>query len=78
LGRAWYEGGRLMNKRNGIVDFLDCCSDLFRRKITHPSTLVAMGTSAGGLLVGTSLFCSIYLFIFLIIIIFFFFFFFPF
>jgi len=52
LGRAWYEGGRLANKRNTFTDFIACADHLVDRGITTPDTLAASGGSAGGLLMG--------------------------
>jgi oligopeptidase B len=52
LGRRWYEGGKLLNKKNTFTDFIACAEFLFREKITRPEKLFAMGRSAGGLLMG--------------------------
>lgn len=52
LGRAWYEEGKLMKKRNTFSDFIDCAEHLLREKYTSPKHLYAMGGSAGGLLIG--------------------------
>ncbi|MFO7591747.1 MAG: S9 family peptidase [Acidimicrobiia bacterium] len=52
LGRAWYEGGRLGNKRNTFTDFVACAQHLVDRGITRPDRLAASGGSAGGLLMG--------------------------
>jgi oligopeptidase B len=52
LGREWYEGGRLENKRNTFSDFIACAEHLVRSGYTSPERLVARGGSAGGLLMG--------------------------
>ena len=52
LGRAWYEDGKLLNKKNTFFDFIDCARFLIDNKYTSPSSLFAIGTSAGGLLMG--------------------------
>ncbi len=52
LGRAWYEAGRLLNKRNTFTDFIDCAEHLIAQKYGDPKRLYATGASAGGLLVG--------------------------
>lgn len=52
LGRAWYEGGRLMNKKNTFYDFIDCAEFLIREGWTSPEQLIISGGSAGGLLMG--------------------------
>lgn len=52
LGRAWYEGGRLLQKENSFNDFIACAEYLVHQKYTRPEKLMAMGGSAGGLLMG--------------------------
>lgn len=52
MGRAWYEGGKLMNKRNTFTDFIDVAQALVERGYTTPQRLAARGRSAGGLLMG--------------------------
>jgi oligopeptidase B len=52
LGRAWYEDGKLLNKKNTFTDFIACAEHLVREGYTVPDRLFAMGGSAGGLLMG--------------------------
>jgi len=52
LGRAWYEDGKLLHKKNTFTDFIDVGEDLVRRGYTTPDRLFARGGSAGGLLIG--------------------------
>lgn len=52
MGRAWYEQGRLMNKRNTFTDFIACAEHLVAGGWTSPERLVIRGGSAGGLLMG--------------------------
>ena len=52
MGRAWYEDGKLLHKKNTFTDFLDVADDLVRRGYTAPDRLFARGASAGGLLMG--------------------------
>jgi len=52
LGRKWYEGGKLLNKKNTFNDFIDCAKYLVNEKFTSERHLYAMGGSAGGLLMG--------------------------
>jgi oligopeptidase B len=52
LGRAWYEEGRLFNKKNSFTDFIACAEHLIQEKFTCPEKLAIIGGSAGGLLVG--------------------------
>ena len=52
LGRQWYEGGKLLNKKNTFTDFIDCSKHLISEGYTSPEHLYASGGSAGGLLMG--------------------------
>lgn len=52
LGRAWYEDGKLMKKKNTFTDFIDCGEFLCDMGYTSPERLFAEGGSAGGLLMG--------------------------
>lgn len=53
MGRAWYEEGKLLKKKNTFNDFIDCAEFLIEEKYTSSENLFAQGGSAGGLLVGT-------------------------
>jgi oligopeptidase B len=50
LGRAWYDDGRLLHKRNSFNDFLDVTHMLVARGYAAKDKVFAMGGSAGGLL----------------------------
>jgi oligopeptidase B len=50
LGRAWYEDGKLLHKRNTYSDFIACAEYLIAQKYTSPAYLFANGLSAGGML----------------------------
>ncbi|HZJ35393.1 MAG TPA: S9 family peptidase [Gillisia sp.] len=52
LGRRWYEGGKLLNKKNTFTDFIDVSKYLIDQNYTGRENLYAMGGSAGGLLMG--------------------------
>ena len=52
LGRTWYEDGKLLRKGNTFTDFVAVAEHLIRTDLTRPANLVALGGSAGGLLVG--------------------------
>jgi len=52
MGRAWYENGRQLQKKNTFNDFVDVGDDLIRRGYTSANKLFARGASAGGLLMG--------------------------
>jgi oligopeptidase B len=51
MGRAWYEHGRLMHKKNTFTDFIACAEHLIAQGYTSADRLAIMGGSAGGLLV---------------------------
>jgi oligopeptidase B len=51
LGRAWYENGRLMHKKNSFTDFIACGEHLSALGYSSPGRMAMMGGSAGGLLV---------------------------
>ena len=52
MGKAWHDGGRLLNKKNSFTDFRDAVEYLITQGITTPSQLLIEGGSAGGLLMG--------------------------
>ena len=51
-GRAWYEDGKMLKKKNTFTDFIKCADYLVQEKYTSPQHLYAYGGSAGGLLMG--------------------------
>ena len=51
-GRAWYEDGKLLNKKNTFTDFIDVAEDLVKLGWGHPDKVAGTGRSAGGLLIG--------------------------
>ena len=52
LGRLWYENGKLLKKKNTFTDFISSATHLVDTGVTRRENLVAMGGSAGGLLMG--------------------------
>ncbi len=52
MGRAWYDQGKMMNKKNTFNDFVDVGQYLVDNKFTSRDRLIANGGSAGGLLMG--------------------------
>jgi oligopeptidase B len=55
MGRAWYDQGKFLNKRNTFEDFVACARHLIASGYTAPDRLAIMGRSAGGLLIGAVL-----------------------
>jgi oligopeptidase B len=52
LGRPWYEHGKLLQKKNTFTDFIAVAGHLVETGVTRQENLVALGGSAGGLLMG--------------------------
>ncbi len=52
LGRAWYENGKLLHKRNTFTDFIAAAEHLVAQGYTSSDRLAINGGSAGGLLMG--------------------------
>jgi oligopeptidase B len=52
MGRAWYEEGRRLAKKNTFTDFIDVTEFLVARGYGAKDKVFAMGGSAGGLLMG--------------------------
>ncbi|WP_409483259.1 S9 family peptidase [Arsenicicoccus dermatophilus] len=52
MGRAWYDQGKTLTKRNTFTDFVACGEHLVQTGWVAPDRLVAEGGSAGGLLIG--------------------------
>jgi oligopeptidase B len=55
MGRAWYEDGKMLHKRNTFTDFIACAETMIAQGYTSKNKLAIMGGSAGGLLVGAAL-----------------------
>lgn len=52
---TWHQGGAGLNKLNSIYDFAACGSHLINEGYVHKDRLCAIGSSAGGLLVGATI-----------------------
>ncbi|MDY5585271.1 MAG: S9 family peptidase [Arcanobacterium sp.] len=52
MGRAWYEGGKFMNKPNSFSDFVSATEHLVEIGLIDRNRIAAEGRSAGGLLMG--------------------------
>ena len=52
MGGAWYEEGKMMQKKNTFYDFIDCSMWLQDHDYVAKDKLFASGGSAGGLLMG--------------------------
>ena len=52
MGRAWYDDGHLMNKKNSFTDFIDVTRYLVAEGYAAEDRVAAWGRSAGGLLMG--------------------------
>jgi oligopeptidase B len=52
MGRAWYDNGKLFNKKNTFTDFIDVTDFLVKEGYAAKDRVAAHGGSAGGLLMG--------------------------
>jgi oligopeptidase B len=52
MGRAWYDTGRKLHKKNSFYDFIDVTRYLVAGRYAAPDKVFAMGGSAGGLAMG--------------------------
>lgn len=52
MGRAWYDDGKMFNKKNTFTDFIDTTEYLVAQKYAAKDRVAALGGSAGGLLMG--------------------------
>jgi oligopeptidase B len=52
MGRAWYDAGHLLNKKNTFTDFIDVTRYLVSQRYAAKDRVAALGGSAGGLLMG--------------------------
>jgi oligopeptidase B len=52
MGRAWYDQGHLLNKKNSFTDFIDVTRFLVSERYAARDRVAALGGSAGGLLMG--------------------------
>ena len=55
LGRAWYESGKLLQKKNTFSDFCASAEHLINERYAGEKELFAIGGSAGGLLIGAAI-----------------------
>jgi len=55
MGRAWYEDGKLLRKRNTFTDFIAATEHLVAARYAARDQVFARGGSAGGLLMGAVL-----------------------
>ncbi|WP_022972557.1 prolyl oligopeptidase family serine peptidase, partial [Xanthomonas maliensis] len=52
MGRAWYDDGKLLHKKNTFTDFIDVTRGLVAQGYAAKDRVAASGGSAGGLLMG--------------------------
>jgi oligopeptidase B len=55
MGRAWYDDGKVLKKKNSFTDFIACAEYLIEKGFTSKEKLAIYGVSAGGLLVTSCL-----------------------
>jgi oligopeptidase B len=54
MGRAWYDQGKYLHKKNTFTDFIASAQHLINNNYTNSNRLAIMGRSAGGLLIGAA------------------------
>ncbi len=54
MGRRWYDDGKMLKKINTFSDFIACARHVVKEGWTARGRLVALGGSAGGLLMGAA------------------------
>jgi oligopeptidase B len=54
FGKAWWNAGKLMKKRNAVTDYLACADYLIKQGYTTKGMITASGNSAGGLVIGAA------------------------
>jgi oligopeptidase B len=54
MGRAWYDHGKMLEKKNTFTDFVACAGHMASSGWTSADRLIARGGSAGGLLMGAA------------------------
>ena len=54
-GYAWYEDGKLKNKKNTFSDFLTCADFLIKNNYAVKGNIAIHGGSAGGMLIGAAI-----------------------
>ena len=52
MGRAWYDQGKMLNKKNTFTDFIAAAEHVIKEGYTSKDKLAIRGGSAGGLLMG--------------------------
>ena len=52
LGEQWYQDAKFLDKKNTFLDFIACSKALIEQKYTNKKNIVALGGSAGGMLMG--------------------------
>ncbi len=54
-GMRWWKHGKMLNKKNTFNDYICCAEHLIKNKYTSKGSVIGMGGSAGGLLMGAVL-----------------------
>jgi oligopeptidase B len=62
MGEAWYQDGKMNQKRNTFTDFINAAEWLGMKGYCNPNSIYAQGGSAGGLLMGAVINMAPYLF----------------
>lgn len=54
-GEAWYQSGKLLQKKNSFTDYITCAEHYKRQGLLGTKKIIAYGQSAGGLVIGVAM-----------------------
>ena len=54
FGKPWWEGGKLLKKKNSIADYLACAGCLIQQGFTSNGMITALGNGASGVIIGAA------------------------
>jgi oligopeptidase B len=54
FGKAWWDAGKLMKKKDAVTDYIACADYLIKQGYTNKGMITASGNSAGGLVIGAA------------------------
>ncbi len=54
LGNKWWESGKLLRKKNAIADYIASAEFLIKEGFTSKGMITAVGSSAGGIVIGAA------------------------
>jgi oligopeptidase B len=55
LGKSWWDDGKLMKKKNAVMDYIACADYLIGQGYTSRGMITAIANGAGGLIIGAAI-----------------------